>query len=217
MRKNILGLVMVLTFVMTIVGCEDSATEDESAGSGDTGIVLFTNSSGTDLRKLRITNGGNQVKFDEVVSRNANYQNIPRGLNTISFDLGLNGKTYSHNFTVSPGERVSINFTQNHNFVITRSNGSGSGEPVVTDTGSIRLYNSSGYSLYSVTISQNNRVVKDDSSPSLSSPGNKAYTGIPVGEVEIRVSRSGGTRLYWWNTTVTVSKDKTTSVNIPKF
>jgi hypothetical protein len=213
-NKWFLVPVVLLVVGFMVVGCDNSNGEENSS-SGDTGTVLLTNSSGTDLRKLKITNGGKQVKYDEVVSRNANYPNVPRGLCTISFDLGLNGKTYSHNFTVGSGERVSINFTSNYNFVITRSGGNT--DPVVTDTGSIRLYNSSGYSLYSVTISQNNKVVKDDPSPALSSPGNKAYTGIPVGECEIRVSRYGGTRLYWWNTTVTVNKGTSTAVNIPKF
>jgi hypothetical protein len=220
-KKILVGmLALALIFGMTVVGCGDDPGDgggggNVSGGGSGTGTVKLTNSTGTDLRKLKITNDGKQVKYDEVVNRNAVYPNVPRGLCTMSFDLGLNGRTYSHSFTVSSGETVSINFTQNYNFVITRSSGgSGGGDnpPAVTDTGSLRISNNTTYTLNSVYISQNGSIVKSDNS--LGANASKTYTGVPVGSCEVLVSRATPTRFYYWKGTVTVSKNSTATITI---
>lgn len=219
-KKNWLGiLVMALIFGMTVVGCDLFENNDDGGGGGGsgTGSISLTNKTGIDLRKLKITNGGKQVKYDEVVSRNANYPGVPTGLCTMSFNLGLNGKVYSKDFTVGNGEKVSITFTENLNFTVSRSGGSGSGEGggTTTDTGSIKIANSSGYALTSGSISHGGSTVK--SFGEIAKGGSVTYSGIPVGSCVVKVNskRGGGIYgLYFWEKTVTVTKGGTTTVTV---
>jgi hypothetical protein len=222
MKRNVflLGmLAIILTFGMTVVGCGDDPADNNGGGGGsETGNVSLTNETGIDLRKLKITNGGKQVKYDEVVSRNANYPSVPRGLCTISFDLGLNGKNYSHNFTVGSGETVSIRFTSNYNFVITRSGGSGTNNPggSTTEYGSVTVKNSSGAALTLVQINVGGSTAKSDSA-GLNNGASRTYTNIPVGSATVNATRKGNgvTSLsQFWNGSVTVTKNSTATITV---
>jgi len=215
--SGILALALALT--MTVTGCDsgDSGNNggDTSGGGTGTGTVVLKNSFSVDLRKIKLTNGGKQVGYDELLANNKQntFSSVPTGLCTIEFQI--NGKSTSHNFTVSSGEVVNINYSSNGNFLITRTGGSGGtssgGTSTNTDTGSIKIVNSSGYDTFGGTISgPDSKAI-----PAIVKGGNTTITGIAIGSYTVQVSSKRGLNLYYWKKTgVNVTKNGTTTVTL---
>jgi hypothetical protein len=216
-KKNLfLGILAItLVFGMTVVGCGDDSTDGGGGGGGSgTGTVVLKNSFSIELRKIKLTNGGSQVGYKETLDNNKSntFSNVPTGLCTIEFQIS--GKSTSHKFTVGSGENVSINYSSNGNFVITRSGGSGgssSGGTSTTDTGSIKIVNNSGYDTFGGTITgPDGKAI-----PSITKGGNTTVTGLSVGTYTVQVSSKRGANLYYWKKTgVTVTKGSTTTVTL---
>ncbi|WP_461255350.1 hypothetical protein [Treponema sp. R80B11-R83G3] len=216
-KKILLGiLAMALVFGITVIGCDiiedDSESSGGGSGGGGTGTVVFKNSFGIDLRKIKLTNGGKQAGYDELLGNNKTktFSNVPTGLCTIGFQV--NSQNASHNFTVSSGETVNINFSSNGNFVITRSGGSGgsdSGGTANADTGSIKFINNSGYATRVGTIIG----PSSKGIPAIAKGGNVTVSGVPVGTYTVQISSLRGANLYYWKkTSVNVTKGSTTTV-----
>jgi len=224
--KSILVVVGIMLALVFTFSC--SSNDDDSGGGGsgsETGTVILKNTSGSDLTSVEITNGGKRAGYDARIGndKSETFSKVPRGLCTVSFKF--QGENVSHNFTVSPGEKVTINFTQFGNFVITRSGGDNK-----TPTGSVKIVNT-----YKTGTGDENTIVRvmvyrdvhdavydyiDQITPIIRRNSSKTYPDIEPGTYDVLVTFqiAQGNMLVNRGTTIEdiiVKAGETTVVNVP--